>query len=108
LAAPDPSAFPTLVEKLKQLDMTPFNWPIDELATPALVVVGDSDGTRLEHAVEMFRRLGGGVFDDLVPEFPDSQLAIQPGTRHVGMLERADWISGEGREVSRDEDLSSV
>jgi pimeloyl-ACP methyl ester carboxylesterase len=91
--APDPSSFPTLVEKVKKLDLTPFDWPIDELAAPALILVGDSDGTRLEHAVEMFRRLGGGVFGDLAPELPASQLAILPGTTHLGMLERADWIS---------------
>jgi hypothetical protein len=41
----------------------------------------------------MFRRLGGGVFGDLAPELPASQLAILPGTTHVGMLERADCIS---------------
>jgi pimeloyl-ACP methyl ester carboxylesterase len=92
-AAPDPSAFPTLVEKLTQLDMTSFAWPIDDLTAPTLVLNGDSDGIRLEHAVEMFRRLGGGVFGDLAPELPASQLAILPGTTHVGMLERADWIS---------------
>ncbi len=76
--APDPSAFPALVEKLKRLDLSPFDWPIDELAAPALILVGDSDGTRLEHAVEMFRRLGGGVFGDLAPQLPASQLAILP------------------------------
>jgi pimeloyl-ACP methyl ester carboxylesterase len=92
-AAPDPSAFPTLVEKLTQLDMTPFDWPIDDITAPTLVLIGDSDGTRLEHAVEMFRRLGGGIFGDLAPELPASQLGILPGTTHVGMLERADWIS---------------
>jgi pimeloyl-ACP methyl ester carboxylesterase len=91
--APDPSGFPTLVEKLKQLDLTPFAWPIDELAAPALILIGDSDGTRLEHAVDMFRRLGGGVFGDLAPELAASQLAILPGTTHVGMLERTAWIS---------------
>jgi pimeloyl-ACP methyl ester carboxylesterase len=91
--APDPAAFSTLVEKLKQLDLTPFNWPIQQLAAPTLILIGDSDGTRLEHAVEMFRRLGGGVFGDLAPELPTSQLAILPATTHVGMLERADWIS---------------
>jgi pimeloyl-ACP methyl ester carboxylesterase len=91
--APDPAAFPTLVEKLKQLDMTPFDWPINELAAPALILIGDSDGTRLEHAVDMFRHLGGGVFGDLAPELPTSQLAVLPGTTHVGMLERAEWIS---------------
>jgi pimeloyl-ACP methyl ester carboxylesterase len=92
--APDPAAFPILVEKLKQLDMTPFDWPINELAAPAFILIGDSDGTRLEHAVDMFRRLGGGVFGDLAPELPTSQLAILPGTSHVGMLERTEWISG--------------
>jgi pimeloyl-ACP methyl ester carboxylesterase len=92
--APDPSAFPTLVEKLKRLDMTPFDWPIDDVAAPTLILIGDSDGTRLEHAVDMFRRLGGGVFGDVAPELPTSQLAILPGTTHVGMLERAEWISG--------------
>jgi pimeloyl-ACP methyl ester carboxylesterase len=78
---------------LKQLDMTPFDWPIDKLAAPALILIGDADGTRLEHAVDMFRRLGGGVFGDLIPELPASQLAILPGTTHIGMLERADWIA---------------
>lgn len=91
--APDPSGFPTLVEKLKQLDLTPFDWQIDGLTASVLILIGDADGTRLEHAVEMFRRLGGGVFGDLAPELPASQLAILPGTTHVGMLERAGWIS---------------
>jgi len=91
--APDPSAFPALVEKIKQLDQTPFDWPIDRLTAPALVLIGDSDGTRLEHAVDMFRRLGGGVFGDLVSELPTSQLGILPGTTHTGMLERAEWIA---------------
>jgi pimeloyl-ACP methyl ester carboxylesterase len=91
--APDPSAFSMLVEKLTQLDMTAFEWPIEELAAPALILIGDSDGTRLEHAVDMFRRLGGGVFGDLAAELPASQLAILPATTHVGMLERADWIT---------------
>src|SRR5204863_8047575 len=90
---PDPTVCPALDEKLNHLDLTPFDWPIDELASPALILICDSDGTRLEHAVEMFRRLGGGVFGDLVSELPASQMAILPGTTHVGMLERADWIS---------------
>lgn len=92
--APDPSAFPVLVEKLKQLDMTPFDWPIEELTAPVLILIGDSDGTRLEHAVDMFRRLGGGVFGDLAPELPASRLAILPGTTHVGVLLHSDWIAG--------------
>jgi pimeloyl-ACP methyl ester carboxylesterase len=92
--APHPEAFPTLVTKLKQLDMTPFAWPseaVRAITAPTLVIIGDSDGTRPEHAVEMFRLRGGGVFGDLAG-LPAAQLAVLPGTTHVGMLERAGWL----------------
>jgi pimeloyl-ACP methyl ester carboxylesterase len=92
--APDLGAFPTLVAKMKQLDMTPFAWPADAvraIQAPTMIVVGDADGTRPEHAVEMFRLRGGGVFGDLAG-LPAARLAILPGTTHVGMLERADWL----------------
>lgn len=93
-AAPDPEAFSTLVAKLKQLDMTPFDWSaeaVQALTVPTMIIVGDSDGTRLEHAVEMFRLRGGDIFGDLAG-LPQAQLAILPGTTHVGMLDRADWL----------------
>jgi hypothetical protein len=41
--------------------------------------------------VEMLRLLGGGVMGDLAG-LPRSQLAILPGTTHVTLLERADWL----------------
>lgn len=92
--APRPEAFPALVAKLKQLDMTPFDWPADvvrAVAAPTLIIIGDADGTRPEHAVELFRLRGGGVFGDL-EGLPAAQLAVLPGTSHVGMLERAEWL----------------
>jgi pimeloyl-ACP methyl ester carboxylesterase len=92
--APDPEAFPTLVARLRQLDMTPYAWPpeaVRAIAAPTLIVVGDSDGTRPEHAVELFRLRGGGVFGDIAG-LPAAQLAILPGTTHLGILERADWL----------------
>ena len=97
--APNPEHFPTLVEKLKRLDMTPFAWPADDIrgiAAPTLIVVGDSDAIRLEHAVEMFRLLGGGAMGDLVG-LPKSQLVVLPGTAHFvppgsGLLDRAEWL----------------
>jgi pimeloyl-ACP methyl ester carboxylesterase len=69
--------------------------PKERLATlpvPTLLIIGDADLVRPEHAVEMFRLLGGGVPGDLV-ELPPAQLAILPGTSHVGMLDRVDWLS---------------
>jgi pimeloyl-ACP methyl ester carboxylesterase len=97
--APDPGAFPTLVEKLTRLDSTPFAWPEEEIraiAAPTLIVLGDSDGVRLEHAVELFGLRGGGRMGDL-QGLPDSQLAVLPGTAHFvppgsGLLDRSDWL----------------
>lgn len=97
--APDPDGFPTLVEKLTTLDTTDFAWPEDDiraLAAPTMIVLGDSDGIRLEHAVEFFRLRGGGVMGDL-SGLPHSQLAVLPGTTHFvppgsGLLDRADWL----------------
>jgi hypothetical protein len=93
--APNPQDFPTLVEKLKLLDTKPFDWPqedVREIAAPTLTVVGDSDVVRLEQAVELFGRLGGGVMGDLAG-LPRCRLAVLPGTTHVmppgfGVLDR--------------------
>jgi pimeloyl-ACP methyl ester carboxylesterase len=97
--APNPGDFPKLVEKVTQLDTTPYAWPQQEIANiaaPTLIVLGDSDGVRLEHAVELFRLLGGGVMGDL-QGLPSSQLAVLPGTAHYvppgfGLLDRAEWL----------------
>jgi pimeloyl-ACP methyl ester carboxylesterase len=97
--APKPEDFPRLVEKLKTLDTTEFSWPQDAIraiAAPTLIMLGDSDGVRLEHAVELFRLRGGGVMGDLAG-MPASQLAVLPGTSHFvppgsGILDHADWL----------------
>lgn len=97
--APDPGNFPQLVEKLKELDAREFSWPRDEvaaIAAPTLIVVGDSDAIRLEHALELFRLRGGGVMGDL-EGLPESQLAVLPGTTHFvppgfGLLDRTEWL----------------
>ena len=95
-SAPRPENFPTLVAKLKQLDMTPFAWDIRRIQAPTLYIVGDSDAIRLEHAVELFRLLGGGIMGDFAGP-PKSQFAVLPGTTHFfppgsGLLDRVDWL----------------
>jgi hypothetical protein len=54
-------------------------------------MIGDSDVVRPEHAVQMFRLLGGGVAGDVVG-LPYCQLAVLPGTTHVTLVDRADWL----------------
>ncbi len=93
--APNPADWPALVEKAVRLDLEFEGWPADavrSISAPTLIVVGDADIVRPEHAVEMLRLLGGGVPGDLVG-LPRSRLAVLPGTTHVTMMERADWIA---------------
>ena len=97
--APNHEDFPVLVEKLKELDMTPYDWGAENvrgIEAPTMIVVEDSDAVHLEHAVEMFRLLGGGAMGDL-SGLPDSQLVMLPGTAHSippgsGVLDRAGWL----------------
>jgi pimeloyl-ACP methyl ester carboxylesterase len=50
------------------------------ITAPTLVVIGDSDVVRPEHAVETVRLL------------PHAWLAILPGTDHMHVTERAEWL----------------
>jgi pimeloyl-ACP methyl ester carboxylesterase len=92
--APNPGAWPRLVDKIRDLDL---NWKglrpeeIQLIKAPALLIIGDADVVRPEHVVQMFRLLGGGVAGDLVG-LPASQLAVLPGTTHVSLIERTDWL----------------
>jgi pimeloyl-ACP methyl ester carboxylesterase len=65
---------------------------IQAIKSPTLIIIGDSDLVRPEHAVEMFCLLGGGVFGDTPAGLPNSQLAILPGTSHVTVADRADLL----------------
>jgi len=91
--APDPNGFPKLVERIKAMARQPREWveAARGITTPALIIIGDSDGTKPEHAAEMFRLFGGGVMGGFAG-MPASQLAILPGTHHVGILERTSWL----------------
>ncbi len=92
--APNPDGFPNLVTKLKRLDAEVYAWPpetVQAIAAPTLLIIGDSDVVRPEHAIELFRLRGGGVPGDLAG-LPNAQLAVLPGTTHVGVMERADLL----------------
>ncbi len=93
--APDPAGWPNLVTKMKVLDANLPRWTAAQLralAAPALIVLGDADIVRPEHAVAMFRLFGGGVPGDLTG-LPACRLAVLPGTTHATVPHRADWLA---------------
>ena len=93
--APRPEDFNRLFAKKTEMDRGFQDIPaetIRAIKAPTLLIIGDSDLIRPEHAVEMFRLLGGGVFGDTPAGLPNSQLAVLPGTSHVTLVDRADWL----------------
>jgi pimeloyl-ACP methyl ester carboxylesterase len=92
--APNPDDWPALIAKIKEMATTEKGWAvedIEQIAAPALIIAGDSDIVRPEHAVEVFRLFGGGVPGDMAG-LPASQLAILPGTTHITLVQRPDWL----------------
>jgi pimeloyl-ACP methyl ester carboxylesterase len=92
--APRREDWPKLVGRVNALDAA---WKgvrpeaLRSLTMPTLLIIGDSDVVRPEHTVQMFRLLGGGVPGDLVG-LPRAQLAVLPGTTHVTLLQRTNWL----------------
>ncbi|HLO16434.1 MAG TPA: alpha/beta hydrolase [Anaerolineales bacterium] len=93
--APHPENFARLFTKKTAMDRQLKDIPaevIQAIKAPTLIIIGDSDLVRPEHAVEMFRLLGGGVFGDTPAGLPNSQLAVLPGTSHTTVVDHSDWL----------------
>lgn len=54
---------------------------LTRLPMPTLVMLGDDDGVRIEHAAAMARAL------------PDAQLAVLPGTSHAAPIEKPELVN---------------
>jgi len=76
--APDPAHFDEIVVKTSAMVHQFPGWTdeLRSLQAPALLIFGDRDFSPLPDVVEMFGLL------------PDAQLAVLPGTTHVGVTQR--------------------
>jgi pimeloyl-ACP methyl ester carboxylesterase len=92
--APNPDGFPALAEKLIALEHEPMAWEQDvkALKTPVLIITGDADVNTPEHAVAMFRLLGGGGMGDMGKPLPASRLAVMPATSHTAVITQPDLL----------------
>jgi pimeloyl-ACP methyl ester carboxylesterase len=86
--------FRALVEKLIALEHEPMSWAEDlkKISAPMLLIVGDADVVTLEHAIEMFRLLGGGVMGDMGTPLPASRLAVLPASSHTALINQPEVL----------------
>ncbi|MGZ3644612.1 MAG: alpha/beta fold hydrolase [Ktedonobacteraceae bacterium] len=84
--SPRPEAWPIFIAKVRQLLSEDYDWTqgVAALNMPTLIMVGDADGIRVSHAVELFGLLGGGKGDGDLVGLSLAQLAVLPATTHVG------------------------
>jgi pimeloyl-ACP methyl ester carboxylesterase len=94
---PEPQAFAAYVEKMKVLNANDQNitdTQMRAITARTMVIAGDADGVRLEHAVAMFKLRGGGDEEAAVTgtltKVPAARLVILPATSHIA-------ISGEAK-----------
>jgi pimeloyl-ACP methyl ester carboxylesterase len=81
--APNPEDLPTFHNKCVKRMLEFKDWrpeDIQSIDAPTMVMIGDTDIVRPEHGVEMFRLL------------LHAQLAVLPGTDHMTLVERRDWL----------------
>lgn len=81
--APHPEDLPTFFAKCVKRMLDFKGWTPEEIKSidaPTLVIIGDHDIVRPEHAVSMFRLL------------PNAQLAVLPGTDHMTIVNRSAWL----------------
>ena len=90
----DPAHFPEFVKKVMSIDLKPYDWTKEakNIPAPIFMAIGDADGVRYEHAVDLFKARGGGKMGD-IHGLPKSRLAIVPGTTHIGMMMHMDWLA---------------
>jgi pimeloyl-ACP methyl ester carboxylesterase len=89
---PDPKAFEAYVAKIKTLngnDQNITDAQMRAISAKTMVIVGDADGVRPEHAVAMFRLRGGGdeeaATTGMLKKVPAARLVILPATSHIAM-----------------------
>jgi pimeloyl-ACP methyl ester carboxylesterase len=94
---PDPEAYDAYLQKMKRLNSDDQNISDDEMrsiSAKTMVIIGDADGVKPEHALAMFTLRGGGdeeaAATGVLQDVPAARLVVLPAMSHVG-------ISGESK-----------
>ena len=89
---PDAKAFDAYLEKMKELNVNDQDISDEEMLSipaPTMVIVGDADGVKPEHALAMFKLRGGGdeeaAASGVLQKVPVARLVVLPAMSHVGL-----------------------
>jgi len=89
---PDAKAFDAYLEKMKELNVNDQDISDEEMrsiSAPTMVIVGDADGVKPEHALAMFKLRGGGdeeaAASGVLQKVPVARLVVLPAMSHVGL-----------------------
>ena len=89
---PEATAFDAYVEKMKVLGINDQNMSdaqVSSISAKTMVVVGDADAVKPEHALAMFELRGGGdeeaAASGMLQNVPAARLVILPATSHIGV-----------------------
>jgi pimeloyl-ACP methyl ester carboxylesterase len=116
--APHPEEFPKLLDKMGAYMRKSYDWSADvkKLTMPVMLIYGDSDMIRPEHAVKFYQLLGGGLKDAgwQREHMSQNRLAILPNLTHyeIGLApELVDtalpFLNGAGRAKSWSEHVGA-
>jgi pimeloyl-ACP methyl ester carboxylesterase len=88
----DPVAFDTYIRKMRVLgieDQEISDAQMRSIQARTMVIVGDADGVKPEHAVAMFKLRGGGdeeaAATGAISKIPRARLVILPATTHISI-----------------------
>jgi pimeloyl-ACP methyl ester carboxylesterase len=89
---PNAKAFDAYLEKMKNSNTNDQDITDEEMrsiSAKTMVIVGDADGVKLEHALAMFKLRGGGdeeaAASGVLQEVPAARLVALPAMSHIGL-----------------------
>ena len=97
---PDAAAYDAYLDKMKVLngeDQIISDAEMRSISAKTMVIIGDADGVKPEHAVAMFKLRGGAdeeaAASGVLQTVPAARLVILPATSHIGISGEPDVLA---------------
>src|SRR6185369_14215519 len=96
---PDAAAFDSYLKKMKKLnidDQDISDEQMRSISAKTMVIVGDADGVKLEHALAMFKLRDGGdeeaAASGVLQKVPAARFVILPAMSHIGISGQSELL----------------